>query len=166
MGPRETAHDEAFGSFYAVEFDNVFRVSLLFCGDRDRAADATQEAFVRAYARWSRLGKETWAAGWVVTTALNLTRRQFRRDRRLQSALSKPGAGPHAEEPPSADRMAVSEALQELGPRQRMAVVLYYLVDLPIPAVAHLMGCSEGTVKAHLAQSRERLRSLMEVPSG
>lgn len=160
-GPRAAR----FEDFFAEEFDRVYRVALLFCGDRDEAAEATQESFVRAYARWDRLRRESWAAGWVVTTALNLTRRQFRLRRRFRSTDGVLPEPVSPEGAPSVDRVAVAAALQELGHRQRTAVVLYYLVDLPVPAVASLMGCSEGTVKAHLAHSRERLRLTMEVPS-
>lgn len=158
-----SSHDEAFERFYAAEFDGVFRAAYVFCGDRDEAAEAAQEAFVRAYDRWERLRRESWAAGWAVTTALNLTRRGLRRRRRLRMLVAE-GAAPVSHDAPSLDRVTVAAALRELGHRQRTAVVLYYLVDLPVPAVAALMRCSEGTVKAHLSQSRTRLKSIMEAP--
>jgi RNA polymerase sigma-70 factor, ECF subfamily len=46
--------------------------------------------------------------------------------------------------------------------RQREAVTLHYLVDLPVAQVARLMGCREGTVKAHLAHARKALRAQLE----
>ena len=45
--------------------------------------------------------------------------------------------------------------------RQRLAVVLHYLDDRPIPEVAHVMGISEGAVNSHLHRARETLRSLL-----
>jgi RNA polymerase sigma factor (sigma-70 family) len=50
------------------------------------------------------------------------------------------------------------EALNRLSGRQRAAVVLRYLVDLPTSDIATALGCAEGTVKATLAQSLAILR--------
>lgn len=53
--------------------------------------------------------------------------------------------------------------IRELPFRQRQAIVLFYLEDIPLPVVADLMNVSEGTVKAHLAQARVSLRRQLEV---
>lgn len=159
MGTESGAPQREFDPFYAAEYPRVFRAALLFCGDHEIAEDATQEAFVRAYARWARLRKETWAGGWAMTTALNYARRRLRHGRRTVRL------GPSDADRPDGRAWQTSEevldaldALQRLAPRQRTAVLLHYLADLPVAAVASLMGVSEGTVKAHLAHSRTSLR--------
>jgi RNA polymerase sigma-70 factor (ECF subfamily) len=53
-------------------------------------------------------------------------------------------------------------AVRRLPRRQQEAVVLFYLTDLPLAAVAGAMGCAEGTAKAHLARAREALRVSLE----
>lgn len=55
------------------------------------------------------------------------------------------------------------KAIGELSLRQREAVLLYYLADIPVRGVADLMRVSEGTVKAHLAHARRNLRRDLEV---
>ena len=47
--------------------------------------------------------------------------------------------------------------VRALPRRQREAVTLHYLVDLPVAEVARLMGCREGTVKAHLTSAFSRI---------
>jgi RNA polymerase sigma-70 factor (ECF subfamily) len=94
-----------------------------------------------------------------MTTAMNLCKAALSRKR-----LSIAGRGSvRAHDPPTADRLDVVTAVRQLAPRQRTAVILHYLGDLPLPEVARLMNVSEGTVKAHLAQARRRLRPLLEV---
>ncbi|MBA3423796.1 MAG: sigma-70 family RNA polymerase sigma factor [Actinobacteria bacterium] len=66
-------------------------------------------------------------------------------------------------DPASETSVDLIAALQRLPARQRQATILYYIADLPIPVVAERMGLHEGSVKAHLAQARKRLRNLMEV---
>jgi RNA polymerase sigma-70 factor (ECF subfamily) len=57
------------------------------------------------------------------------------------------------------DRLGITLAVRELPPRQRLAVELYYYLDLPVSEVAEVMRCSQGTVKSTLADARKRLRS-------
>lgn len=60
------------------------------------------------------------------------------------------------------DVLMVRAAVAALPPRQRTAVVLRHLADLPVREVAGVLGCAEGTVKALTSQGltamRERLR--------
>ena len=149
-----------FEDFYRSQYPQVYRAAFLATSDRDLAFDATQEAFKKAYARWRRLQRHEWAGGWVMTTTLNLCKRMGARSSREATqdvAEGTPSLGPGPE------RVDVSNALAGLPPRQRTATILFYIGDLPLPAIAHLMSVSEGTVKAHLAQARASLRGALEV---
>jgi RNA polymerase sigma-70 factor (ECF subfamily) len=145
-----------FDDFYRSEFTRVYRAAWLLARHDEDALDATQEAFGRAYARWRRLSRHEWATGWVITTALNILKRR-----------PGPASGPHGPSSPAReptpDAIDLQRALQRLPRRQREAVVLFYVGDLTIHVAADLMGVSDGTVKAHLAQGRAALRQLLEV---
>ena len=149
----------SFEALYNREFDRIFAATRAFLHDREAALDATQEAFSRAYARWNRLSTQTWVTAWVMTTALNLCRRKARgrgEGRALADDADAEFAGP------SPDRIGLLDALRRLPPRQRQAVVLHYIGDLPVSVVAESMGLSEGTVKAHLFRARNALRIDLE----
>ena len=135
----------------------MYRAAYALCGDREQAMDATQEAFARALSRWRRLRGERWAAGWVMTTALNVARRSLRR----RSPLPEPEVD-HADLDAVLDLRAQIRALPR---RQQVAVVLYYLAGLPVAEVAGAMGCREGTVRAHLARARASLARQLEGPA-
>lgn len=157
----ETPQTTSFEDFYSAEFPRVYRAVALTLRDPEEARDVCQEAFERAYARWPRLAKESWVGGWVMTTAINLCRRVERR-RKLSSILP-PWRDRSAEAEISPDRLDLLSALEELPFRQRQAMLLHYLGDLPIPVVAELMGLTEGAVKAHLSQAKKKLRVEMGV---
>ena len=53
-------------------------------------------------------------------------------------------------------------ALASLSPNQRAAVVLHEYADLSTRDVVRILGCSQATVRVHLAQARKRLRPLLE----
>ena len=97
--------------------------------------------------------------GWVTSTALNAARRLQRRRWPHRAETAPFGIAAAADASGSVELWQVVRALPR---RQREAVALHYLVDLPVVEVARLMGCREGTVKAHLAHARKALRAQLE----
>lgn len=153
--------DRDFADFYERDFTRVSAAVRAYCGDADVAYEATQEAFARCYARWGKLKGEPWRAGWVTTTAINLSSRHFK-------GPSNQGSFEHvpASPGPSGDQLDLLAQLRSLPERQRQAVVLHYLIDLPVTEVAELMSLSEGAVKSHLHKARVSLRMTMEDSRG
>jgi RNA polymerase sigma-70 factor (ECF subfamily) len=146
--------EQEFRAAYEHLYPLAFRVAYRFAGDRQEAEDAAQEALARAFQRWTRLRGQPWIAGWVLTTTLNLLRRR--------RPVDLPN--PEREIPPvdiesSLDLWA---AVRRLPKRQAQAIALHYLADLPIADVATVMGCREGTAKAHLDRARKRLAASIE----
>jgi RNA polymerase sigma-70 factor, ECF subfamily len=90
-----------------------------------------------------------------MTTALNLMRKDLKRPRDADLSRSAP--------PAVSDRYETDllDVLRELPHRQRAAVLLYYVADMPVREVADAMGVAEGTVKALLAQARDKLRTTL-----
>jgi RNA polymerase sigma-70 factor (ECF subfamily) len=157
MGGGDVSVDPRFEELYEREFASVYRAALLLCGDRQMAEDVTQEAFARALVRWRRLSGETWAAGWVMTTAMNGARRAMRR-RPSVAPAAPPGEADHDA------RMDLTSAIRQLPARQQEAIALHYLLDLAVVDTAAAMGVGEGTVKTHLSRAREHLAAALAEP--
>ena len=92
-----------------------------------------------------------------MTTALNLCRKEHRRRARVRS-----GDVPESHICLSSAALEMREALARLSARQREAVTLFYVGDLPVHAIAEVMNISDGAVKAHLSHGRKRLRELLD----
>jgi RNA polymerase sigma-70 factor (ECF subfamily) len=145
-----------FDAFYEDEYGDVLRSVTLALGDAARAEEVTQEAFVRALRRWSRVSEMDNPGGWVVVVAINAERRRWRRELSIALESEASVVGDHASH--VATVVDLREALARLSGRQRAAIVLRYLVDLPIGDIAKALACAEGTVKATLAQALAILR--------
>ncbi len=156
-------HDDEFERFFLANYDAVLRVLVVTTGDRERATDATQEAFIRAYARWSKIRGYESPAGWVRRVALNASRDSFRSDRRRRR---REEAMPAVTELPHADgyhaTSSAHEMLRILPARQREVATLFYVDDRSVAEIASILQLNEGTVKSHLSDARERLRSVID----
>lgn len=152
---RERSAD--FASFYAVEFAPVMAATMAFTSDRDLAREATQEAFARALVHWDRIGDESWRRGWVIKTAINHCRKLSRRRARERSTDVEGSVAA-----PTGQRADIVAALKRIPERRRTALVLFYLADQSVAEIAHVMGITEGGVRAHLTIGRQALRTQME----
>jgi RNA polymerase sigma-70 factor (sigma-E family) len=132
---------------------------LTLCGDWHTAEDLVQLTFVRLYRSWPRVRDHTvdaYARRILVNTFLT-----HRRDRRRESLMADPPERA-ADGVDVAQRLAVHRALTSLAPRQRAAVVLRYLEDLPVAEVAALLGVTEGTVKSQTARAIQSMRAELD----
>ena len=148
----------SFDEFLEEHYDRIRRAVVVALGDADRAQDVVQNAFAKAWARWSSVSRMERPAAWVYVVAMNRARSDLaRREPSRISAWQEP-------DPTGAVATSVTlrAALGSLAPRQRAVVVLRYLADLSTADVAEALRCSEGTVKSSLHAALAHLRVRME----
>ena len=143
----------AFDDFYRGTSRRLVRFALGLTGNTGDAQDIVQEAYVRAWQRWSKVGDYESAEAWLRVVVHRLATDRWRRlaVRRLFAAKAPaPGVVP----PPSEDALHIMAALRTLPPAQRRAVALHYLLDLSIEQIAEETGAPTGTVKSWLSRGR------------
>jgi RNA polymerase sigma factor (sigma-70 family) len=159
-----TQQEDVKAAFCQAEYPRLVASMTLYTGDSHLAAELAQEALARALRDWRHVEGLAAPAAWTHRVAVNLANSHFRR-RRLeraarQRAEREPAASWHDED--QAVRGTVVQALARLPRRQREAVVLRYLLDLSVDAVADRMQCAPGTVRALTAQAIAALRQRPE----
>jgi DNA-directed RNA polymerase specialized sigma24 family protein len=145
-----------FDEFYAAHSAPVARALALTIGDADLAAEATDEAMVRAYQRWHQVSGYSSPGGWVYRVGLNWARsvlRRRRRGQRLAVYATPPAGAPVVGEP------AVAAALAELNVDQRAVVVCRFLLDWSVDETAAALGVRPGTVQSRLHRAVQQLQS-------
>jgi RNA polymerase sigma-70 factor, ECF subfamily len=141
-------------------------------GDSDRAADATQDAFIHAY-RAIRSYRGGVFRSWLLRITANASYDILRRQqRRPASPLPDPDEGapelpdaaavnPFEEAKKSELYRHLETALRILPPDQRTAVVLCDVYGMDYNEVAAMTASALGTVKSRIHRGRLRLRELM-----
>lgn len=150
--------EEDFELWYRQEHPRVLASCVALSGDTSAAAEAVDEAFARALERWSSVSEMSSPGGWVQIVALNQIRRVIRR-RQLERILSFQRWGVERDPGPAAvPDPDLWNAVAALPTRQRLAIVLRYVHDLPETAIAEVMGIARGTVASTLAAAQASLR--------
>jgi len=148
----------SFEAFYLAHRAELGRALALALGDPDLAAEATDEAFTRACARWSSLRAGN-PAGWVYRVGLNWALSVLRQRRRSPHRLYQP-----ADDDPTITDPSVHAALAELDPKHRSVVVCRHLLGWSVADTATALRLREGTVKSRLSRANQvlatRLRHL------
>jgi RNA polymerase sigma-70 factor, ECF subfamily len=149
--PVTGADPRTLSDLFAREADGVYRTLLAFTGGRAAVAEeATAEAFARALAQGDRLRDPL---AWIYRVAFRVAIDELRRE---GARSPEPGG-----QVPGPELDGLIEALRQLSPNQRAAVVLRYVLDLDPHEVAHRMGTATPTVRVHLHRARKRLRELL-----
>jgi RNA polymerase sigma-70 factor (ECF subfamily) len=148
---------DAFGAFFGEHYERLGRAMYLLTGDIGEAEDLAQDAMVRIYERWDRVGSMDSPEGYLYRTAMNLYRSRVRRAAvRLRRG---PAAAPEDPLGASEDRDDIGRLLRSLPVGQREALVLVEWLGLGADEVATILGIEPSSVRARVSRAKAALRS-------
>lgn len=151
---------ENFDTFYAASVRRVLGQLHAITGSLTEAEDAVQEAYARAWQRWSRVSRYHDPEAWVRVVAYRIFVSSWRKT--ASRAIAQERHGPPPEERGvSPDYVAIVTALRQIPVDQRHAIVLYHLVGRSVDQIATEASVSSGTVKARLSRGRRALAGLL-----
>jgi RNA polymerase sigma-70 factor (ECF subfamily) len=147
----------------------VYRLAYRLTGNKHDAEDLTQEVFVRVFRSLSSYTPGTFE-GWLHRITVNLFLDTVRRKQRIRfDALGDDAGDRIAGSDPGPERSFeltnldydIQEALDELPPDFRAAVVLCDIEGLSYEEISATLGVKLGTVRSRIHRGRAQLRELL-----
>src|SRR2546423_4573199 len=178
LGGRREAFDQLIGKYQR----QAVAVSYRLLGNTQDALEVTQEAFLKAYTSLGTLQKPEAFGGWLMRIVSNLSL-NFRRSRKTRSQLPLDDllgpADAQATDAGGSEWMARSgdpvrrlesqemgqrlqQALNQLPEKQRQAIVMFTIQEMPQKEVAEALACSVEAVKWHVFQGRKKLKEILK----
>jgi RNA polymerase sigma factor (sigma-70 family) len=147
-----------FEGLFAEEHERLYRALYLIVGNGQEAEELMQDAFLHVLERWDRIDNP---AGYLYRSALNATRKRFRRLTLVAKRTLTPG---QPEDPfAAADlRDEMGRARRELPERQRAALVLLDLLDYRSEDAAEVLGIAAATVRSLASHGRAAMKLSLE----
>lgn len=168
VGASERASQDAFVRAHLRRiFLQIYRV----VGSVEDAQDLTQEAFIKALQYREQIKDPEKAAHWLsriaTNTAIDFLRRQGRAsftdiENLVDPLVESPGRSPERLLLGEEKRELLERGLKTLTPRERTALLLRDVEDMPAEEVARQLNCSKATVRSHIANARIKFRRFLE----
>jgi RNA polymerase sigma-70 factor (ECF subfamily) len=149
----------------------VFLIIYRIVGNVADAQDLTQETFIKALQRQEQLKDLEKAAHWLSrnasNTAIDFLRRRGRAAFSEIDEVAEPLAAPERESPErlvlrAEQQRRLEDGLSRLTERERTALVLRDIEEMPAEQVAEIMNCGRDTVRSHIANARRKFRKFWE----
>jgi RNA polymerase sigma-70 factor, ECF subfamily len=160
----------------------IYSICYRFTGSASDAEDLTQDVFLKLYKNLSSFDMQKGSfQTWITTLARNLLVDHFRRTRMDRASESLDATFDGEEDGPTmAERLAdtretqekhvaslelkgrIQEALKQLSPELREAVILRDLEDMDYKEIAQVLRVPEGTVKSRISRGRGELARLLQ----
>jgi RNA polymerase sigma-70 factor (ECF subfamily) len=169
-GNEPGAWDARHEEFVQSHLKRIFSIVYRILGNVEDAQDVTQDVFIRALQRRDQLKDLDKAAHWLSRIASNAAIDHLRRKKRITwTELDEPlqntlPAGAESSEDlllRSERRAQLQSVLDQLTPRERAALILRDVEDLPAGEVARVLNCGKATVRSHIANARAKFKRLM-----
>jgi len=158
-----------FERLYQSSYGKILGTLTAMLGDRAAAEDCAQDAFERAYRKWSSWQPIAPAEAWVHRIGINAAV-SYQRKMRLREVgevirrIGRPGLGSDPQD--HIERRDLVEALAKLPPKQAAAIVLRHYHGYTNRAIAQSLGIPERTVASRLAVAKDRLRVMLKQSYG
>jgi RNA polymerase sigma-70 factor, ECF subfamily len=158
----QTSQD-AQNRFVSENLRRIFLQIYRVVGNVADAQDLTQETFIKALSRQDQLKDGQKAAHWLSRIATNTALDFLRRHGRVSFCEMELAPERHAESPEESllrreHQEYLQRGLDTLSPRERAALVLRDVEDMPAEEVAKQLSCSKATVRSHIANGRIKFR--------
>ena len=157
---------DAQARFVQQNLRRIFLLIYRIVGNVDDAQDLTQETFIKALQRKGQLKDLEKSAHWLSRIASNTAIDFLRRNKKFSFVDVNHLSDTAHDNLENAEqsllrgerKLHLDGGLAELTERERMALLLRDVEDMPADEVASLMNCSMATVRSHIANARIKFR--------
>lgn len=136
-------------------------LTALCCGDSCLADDLAQESYIKAYLSSDGLEDPAKFKSWLYRIGYN----SFLNHRRTEHPQSEPKQLESEISSETSDSLfryqALYMALDKIPPKERTAILLFYMEGYPVKEIADIVKASESAIRQHLSRGRFHLHTLL-----
>jgi RNA polymerase sigma factor (sigma-70 family) len=161
-----TESPPSFEQIVDAHYQGLYRFALSMCRREATAQDLVQQTFLQWAKKGHTLREASKVKTWLFTTLYREWLSIARREKKHEEVEFEPdlhGASHDIpDEDPRVDSQTLQSALEELEPKYRAPLVLFYLKELSYRDIAETLGIPIGTVMSRLSRAKDSLRTILQ----
>ncbi len=165
---------QAIAQLYEQTSRRAYYLAKQLVKDEDQAQDIVQDAYVKVFTNLPLLEQVENFQGWLNTIVVNKSKDYLKKKKPMlfSQMVSEEDEGseldfedeggyfsPDQKVDYAETKRLIQGMIDRLPQEQRMAIVLFYLEEMPVKQIARVMECSEGTVKSRLNYGRKAIKA-------
>ncbi len=165
---------QAIAQLYDRTSKRAYYLAKQLVKDEDQAQDIVQDAYVKVFTNLHLLEQVENFQGWLNTIVVNKSKDYLKKKKPMlfSQMVSEEDEGseldfedeggyfsPDKRVDYTETKRLIQGMIDRLPQEQRMAIVLFYLEEMPVKQIARVMECSEGTVKSRLNYGRKAIKA-------
>ncbi|MBD8497310.1 sigma-70 family RNA polymerase sigma factor [Paenibacillus arenosi] len=162
----QKGNKEALLQLIMADKDVYYRLAYSYMGNEHDALDAMEDMIVTLYEKIDQLQKSEAFSSWSKTILVNRCKTLLRKKERMipvgdegdSSFSSLTDDNPYRD---TDSEMNMEVLLSQLNARQREAIELRYVHDLPYQTIADMTGAPLGTIKSRISQGIQKLKVMI-----
>ncbi|MEC0240176.1 RNA polymerase sigma factor [Paenibacillus dokdonensis] len=162
----QKGNKEALLQLILADQDAYYRLAYKYMGNEHDALDAMEDMIVTLYEKLEQLQKSESFYSWSKTILVNRCKALLRTKERFLPLEGEPetSIAALADDNPyrqTESEMDIQVLLSHLNQRQREAIELRYVHDLPYQTIADMTGVPVGTTKSRISQGLQKLKAMI-----
>ena len=170
----KTGDQQAIAQLYEQTSRRAYYLAKQLVKDEDQAQAIVQDAYVKVFTNLPLLEQVENFQGWLNTIVVNRSKDYLKKKKPMlfSQMVSEEDEGseldfedeggyfsPDQKVDYAETKRLIQGMIDRLPQEQRMAIVLFYLEEMPVKQIARVMECSEGTVKSRLNYGRKAIKA-------
>ena len=161
-----TGKTDYFGVIYDRYSQKVYRKCIGFVRDRALAQDLVQDIFTKLFFQLSKFHGKSRFSTWLYAVTYNHCIEYLRKNNRYQTVDIEDEADIREdlseEALMSTQQELLRRALDQIGPEDRMVLLMKYQDDMSVQEIMEVLEVGESAVKMRLARARQRVKTILE----
>ncbi len=173
--PFDQGNAESFVNIYTSYGRKIFNLAYRMTGNREDAADITQDTFIQVFRNLATFRGESQVYTWIYSIAKNQCHRYYKQQKRgsfrsFEALMNEAAGFPFEEKISELEKQHLIDQVKEgcltgllrcLSFYQRTAFILHVLLHIPMKSVSIILGKSEGATKVLVHRARTNLKQFL-----
>lgn len=139
--------------------DMIYRVAYSQLGSDAAAADVVSDVFLKILTLEKSLKSDEHTKAWLIRVTINRCRDIFRAQKNIAADETPQQAADFA---PVDEKLDIEAALEQMPPKLRTVLYLYYYEEYGTREIAKMLGIPKSTVTTSLSRARKMLKNKLD----